>query len=106
MLLTANSGEPTERWLLENEPAAGLRSDVLIVGAHQQKITGTPEFLRAVGARLIVCPFLADQPRPSPELAPVFCLETSGATRLRLYRDGRVEAAGFVDGRRTVTGAR
>lgn len=100
-LLTADSGETTERWLLANESAESLRSDVLVLGAHHGGISGTTDFLRAVGARLIVCPFLADQPQLPPEQtppAPIFCLEKSGATRVRFFRgDDRIEASGFVN---------
>jgi hypothetical protein len=88
---------------LANEPAAGLRSDVLVLGAHHQGISGTTEFLRVVGARLIVCPFLADQPQLPPEQTPpaqVFCLEVSGATRVKFFKNGEVEVSGFVDKRR------
>ncbi len=104
-LLTADSGETTERWLLANESAQNLRSDVLVLGAHHGGISGTTDFLRAVGARLIVCPFLADQPQLPPEQTPsahIFCLEKSGATRVRFFRDDRIEASGFVDGKRAI----
>ena len=102
-LLTADSGAPTERWLLQNESSARLRSAALVLGAHHNGISGTPDFLRAVNARLIVCPFVADAPQLSAEQAAttrLFCLEQNGAVFLRFFSTGRLEADSYADHQR------
>jgi competence protein ComEC len=53
LLYTADSGYPTERWLLEHCPEK-LRSDVWVRGRHVREITGTDEFVEAVNPALIV----------------------------------------------------
>ena len=53
ILFTADAGLPTERWLLANSRDR-LHADVWIRGTHSRETTGTDDFVRAVGARLIV----------------------------------------------------
>jgi len=53
ILFTADAGLPTERWLLTNSRDR-LHADVWVRGTHSREITGTDDFVRAVGARLIV----------------------------------------------------
>lgn len=53
LLYTADSGYPTERWLLEHCPEK-LRSDVWVRGSHVREITGTDGFVEAVNPVLIV----------------------------------------------------
>jgi competence protein ComEC len=53
LLYTADSGYPTERWLLENHPDK-LRADIWIRGTHSRETTGTDAFVEAVDPVLIV----------------------------------------------------
>jgi len=53
VLFTADAGLPTERWLLANS-LKRLHADVWLRGTHSREATGTDDFARAVGARLIV----------------------------------------------------
>jgi competence protein ComEC len=53
LLYTADSGYPTERWLLEHCPDK-LRADVWIRGNHAREATGTDAFVAAVDPVLIV----------------------------------------------------
>ena len=52
VLFVSDSGEPTERCLLES--GVDLRSDILIKGQHQSGQSGSAQFLAAVQPRLIV----------------------------------------------------
>jgi competence protein ComEC len=52
VLFMSDSGEPTERTLLEH--ATSLRSDILVKGQHHSGISGSAEFLDAVRPLVIV----------------------------------------------------
>ncbi|RFC42573.1 MAG: beta-lactamase superfamily II [Verrucomicrobia bacterium] len=53
ILYTADSGFPSERWLLEHHPEK-LRVDLWIRGSHGRETTGTDDFVRAVNPRLAI----------------------------------------------------
>jgi competence protein ComEC len=53
ILYTADSGLPTERWLLENARNQ-LRADVWIRGVHTREPTGSEDFVNAVQPRLVL----------------------------------------------------
>jgi beta-lactamase superfamily II metal-dependent hydrolase len=53
ILYTADSGLPTERWLLENARDK-LSADVWIRGSHAREPTGSEEFVRAVQPRIVL----------------------------------------------------
>jgi beta-lactamase superfamily II metal-dependent hydrolase len=53
LLYTADSGYPTERWLLEHCPDM-LAADIWVRGNHIREVTGTEAFVQAVNPRLIV----------------------------------------------------
>lgn len=52
ILLMSDSGEPTERYLLDN--CADLRSDIIIKGQHHSAASASPEFLDRVQPQAIV----------------------------------------------------
>ena len=92
------------RWLAAHETPEALRSAVLVTEAPV-----TAEFVRAVGARLVVVRSRREEndvPVKAvalPDLPGVefIAQEDSGAVNLRIYPD-KVEARGFVDGRKIV----
>ena len=53
-LLMSDAGYPTERWLLDNQPAADLRAEVIIKGQHSHEHSGGYGFLRIVDPLAIV----------------------------------------------------
>ncbi len=53
LLYTADSGYPTERWLLEHCPDM-LAADIWVRGSHIREVTGTEAFVQAVNPRLII----------------------------------------------------
>ncbi len=91
-------------WLMANETPEALQSAVLIVDAPV-----TADFVRAVGARLVVVRSWQEEDDAPvriialPTLPGVTYLvqQDSGAVNLRIYPD-KVEARGFVDGLKTV----
>ena len=105
LLLTESHGAAGE-WLLAHEPPGALASEVLVTAGP----TIPASLLAAVRPRLVVLrPPVERESRPDrPEFAvPAGVLPTgatfrqteSGAVTLRLYPD-RIEAQGFVNGRR------
>ncbi len=91
-------------WLMANETPEALQSAVLVADAPV-----TADFVRAVGARLVVVRSWQEEDDAPvrtialPTLPGVTYLvqQDSGAVNLRVYPD-RVEARGFVDGRKIV----
>jgi ComEC/Rec2-related protein len=53
-LLMSDAGYPTERWLLDNQPAAHLRAEIIVKGQHSQEQSGSYEFLRIVDPLAVV----------------------------------------------------
>ena len=104
LLLPDDTDGRAAKWLLEHEAPAALRSAVLVADAP-----ATARFARAVGARLVVVRSRreeSDAPAgpvvmPTPQGVECIAQESSGAVDLRVYPD-RVEARGFVDGRKIV----
>ncbi len=92
------------RWLAAHETPEALRSAVLVTDAPV-----AAEFVRAVGVRLVVVRSGQEEDDAPvkaivlPTLPGVECIaqEDSGAVNLRVYPD-KVEARGFVDGRKIV----
>lgn len=103
VLLMSDSGEATERLLLQMNADVG--SDVLIKGQHHSGRSGLPEFLARVGPELIVvsapAPFRDE--RVNDEWAAMvrsrgitlMRQEETGAVTLRFFRD-RWEAVPFL----------
>ncbi|MFT4641098.1 MAG: competence protein ComEC [Verrucomicrobiales bacterium] len=60
VLLMADAGFHTERWLLDSEQ--DLRADVLIKGNHADDVSGLAEFLAAVNPQVIVMDSETDNP--------------------------------------------
>jgi glyoxylase-like metal-dependent hydrolase (beta-lactamase superfamily II) len=91
ILFTADAGLPTERWLLANSRER-LHADVWVRGTHSREITGTDDFVRAVGARLIVVEGSRKDPR----------CEANRLWAVRQRQSGAVvwlqEACGAVEG--------
>ena len=91
-------------WLAAHEMPEALRSAVLVTDAPV-----AAEFVRAVGARLVVVRSRQeeDDAPVRPLVLPVvpgvefIAQEDSGAVNLRIYPD-KLEARGFVDGRKIV----
>lgn len=53
VLFTADSGFATEQWLVENEP--DLAADLLVKGQHERDLSGSPDFMRRVAPRAVIC---------------------------------------------------
>jgi competence protein ComEC len=87
VLLMSDSGFSTERWLLEHEQ--DLRSDILVKGEHASDFSGTPDFLRAVAPRLLICS-ASDFP-PSEQVNEQWARETS-ARGIALFREDKTGA--------------
>lgn len=105
VLFTADSGFPTERWLLENEP--DLRADVLVKGQHSRELSARPEFLARVQPQAIVCSALDFNGRTSDLDAWEATASSSGAAVFRqdktgyvtiAIRDGSAELHGYLNG--------
>ncbi len=102
VLFMADSGFATERWLLENE--VDLASEGLVLGRHSRDLTGTPEFLRRVGAKWIVRHEHSrrfrkpDETFQAPANVPLWQTTNEGAIIVKLFPD-RSEISGFVSGR-------
>jgi len=54
VLFTSDAGFLTEHWLLEHAPLEELRCDILIKGIHAKDLSGTPEFLKAAGPKVVI----------------------------------------------------
>lgn len=53
ILYTADSGFTAERWLLDHRPN-DIKADVWVRGIHSSDVSGTDEFIAAVGPQLVV----------------------------------------------------
>jgi ComEC/Rec2-related protein len=103
VLLTSDSGEPTERALLD--AGLGLKSDLLVKGQHRRANSATPEFLDAVQPQAIVASSLEfpENERIKDEWAAsvaergvkLLRQDETGAVRVRFFRD-HWEAAPFL----------
>ncbi len=105
VLFMSDSGENTERILLQNYP--DLRCDILIKGQHHTGVSGTPAFLDRVQPQAIVATS-RDFPE-SERLKPgwlddvrrrgikLFRQDETGAVQVRLFSD-RWEATGQITG--------
>jgi competence protein ComEC len=105
VLLMSDSGENTERILLQNYP--DLRCEILIKGQHHTGISGTPAFLDRVRPQAIVATSrdFPESERLKPEWLEevrrrgikLFRQDETGALQIRLF-PGRWEATGHVTG--------
>jgi competence protein ComEC len=88
MLFTGDAGAETEARLL----AAGddLRADVLKVGHHGSAYGTTPDFVRAVGARIAVVSVGRNNLFGHPSPRTLATLQSVGARAFRTDRDGAV----------------
>ena len=105
VLLLSDSGESTERYLLETYP--DLRTEVLIKGQHHTGISATPLLLDRVRPRLIIATSrdFPDSEKLKPEWIDevrarqirLLRQDETGAVRVRLFRDGW-EATSYLTG--------
>jgi competence protein ComEC len=105
VLLMSDSGEPTEKFLIENYP--DLKTDVLIKGQHHTGISGTPAFLDCVRPQVIIATSrdFPDSERLKPEWIEevhgrgiqLLRQDETGAVQLRLFHN-RWEATSYVTG--------
>jgi beta-lactamase superfamily II metal-dependent hydrolase len=103
VLLMSDSGETTERALLQN--GANLQTDVLIKGQHRSGLSGLPEFLDAVKPQLIIATSrdFPESERIKDDWAEMvnargirlFRQDQTGAVQLRIFRN-RVEARPYL----------
>lgn len=109
VLFSSDIGFAPELALQDNPE---LRSDVLIKGLHRTDFSGTPDFLRAVHARIVVeadrAPFgeMPTTPLTAVAIAAtggrLFRQSETGAVRVRLWRD-RTEVETFLPEHRFVS---
>lgn len=95
ILLMSDSGEPTERYLLDNY--ADLRSDIIIKGQHHSAASATPEFLERVQPEAIVTSSsdFSQNEHVRDDWAERICSsgiklfrqDQTGAVQLRFFRD-------------------
>jgi competence protein ComEC len=107
ILFTGNAGALVERRLLES--GVNLRADVVVMGRHWSGLSGTDEFLAAVGPQIIVASH-ADFPRSAAiPAAWASWVSESGITLMRQDQIGAVSinwtasglsATGFLGGQR------
>jgi competence protein ComEC len=105
VLLMSDSGENTERLLLQNYP--DLRCDILIKGQHHTGVSGTPAFLDRLQPQAIVATSrdFPESERLKPEWLEevrsrgikLFRQDETGALQIRLFSD-RWDATGHVTG--------
>jgi competence protein ComEC len=105
VLLMSDSGENTERVLLQNYP--DLRCDLLIKGQHHTGVSGTTAFLDRIRPEAIVATSrdFPESERLKPEWLEevqrrgikLFRQDQAGAVRIRLFPN-RWEASGYVSG--------
>jgi beta-lactamase superfamily II metal-dependent hydrolase len=105
VLLMSDSGEPTEKFLVENYP--DLRSDILIKGQHHTGISGTSALLDCVWPEAIITTsrdFPNSEKLKSEWIDEVRARgihllrqDETGAVQLRLFRD-RWEATSYTTG--------
>lgn len=95
ILLMSDSGEPTERALLERR--ADLRSDLIIKGQHRSGVSGSAEFLEAVQAQAIIA--TAREPAENQRIKEDWAemLEKLGIKLLRQDKTGAVTIRFFND---------
>lgn len=103
LLLLSDSGEPTERWLMNS--GADLRSDILIKGQHRSGVSTSSEFLDRVQPQAILAssPSFAENERVRDDWATIlaarriklFRQDETGAVTLRFFRD-HWEAKAFL----------
>jgi competence protein ComEC len=95
VLLVSDSGESTERALLEQR--ADLRSDLLIKGQHHSGASGSPDFLDAVQPRAIVAS--AREPAENQRIKEDWAemVKKRGITLLRQDKTGAVSVRFFED---------
>ena len=91
ILLSSDAGFLTESWLLENAPAEELRCDIWIKQKHAKDFSGTPEFLRAIGASAIVASSTAFPPEELLSEEWSAQVEALGIRLLRQDRTGAVK---------------
>jgi competence protein ComEC len=105
VMLISDSGENTERILLENYP--DLHCDILIKGQHHSGVSGSPAFLDRIRPQAIVATSrdFPESERLKPEWLEevrsrrikLFRQDETGAMQIRLFRD-RWEAGSYVTG--------
>jgi competence protein ComEC len=103
VLLMSDSGEATEKFVLENYPE--LRADVLIKGQHHTGVSGSSAFLDRVQPQAIVATSrdFPESERIKPDWAgavqargiKLFRQDETGAMQVRIFRD-RWEATSYV----------
>jgi competence protein ComEC len=95
ILLMSDSGEATERTLLEQR--IDLRSDLLIKGQHHSGASGSPDFLDAVQPRAIIA--TAREPAENQRIKEAWAemLRQRGITLLRQDKTGAVRVRFFDD---------
>jgi ComEC/Rec2-related protein len=105
VLLMSDSGEPTERFLLQAYP--DLKTEILIKGQNHTGISGTPAFLDCVQPETIISTSrdFPESERLKPEWIEemrsrgiqLLRQDETGAVQLRVFRD-RWEATSYVTG--------
>jgi competence protein ComEC len=95
VLLMSDSGEATERALLEQR--ADLRSELLIKGQYHSGASGTPDFLEAVQPQVIIA--TAREPAENQRIKEDWAemVKQRGITLLRQDKTGAVNARFFDD---------
>ena len=95
VLLMSDSGEATERALLEQ--GIDLRSDLIIKGQHHSGASGTPAFLDAVQPQAIIA--TAREPAENQRIKEDWAemVKQRGITLLRQDRTGAVTVRFFAD---------
>lgn len=108
VLFTSDAGFITEHWLLEHVPAEEIRCDVLIKGMHAKDLSGTPEFLKAAGAKVVIASS-TDFPQ-TEQISDEWAAQTralgirlmrsdeTGAVRVTIPRKGQWEAEATLAG--------
>jgi competence protein ComEC len=95
VLLMSDSGEATERSLLERR--VDLRSDLIIKGQHHSGASGTPEFLEAVRPQAIIAS--AREPAENQRIKEDWAemVKSCGIKLLRQDKTGAVSVRFFKD---------
>ncbi len=106
ILLMSDAGFFTEQWLLENMP--NLRADVLVKGWHEKDSGGSADFITRLTPRLVIVGsqrFGTLQEKTEKWAAPlqdrgvtIFSQSKTGAVRLRISKDGALEAVPQLPG--------
>src|SRR6266446_5240149 len=98
LLLPGDAEKESERAILAENDANGLRADVLKIGHHGSKNSTTPEFLAAIQPRIGIISSGEGNPYGHPSLELLERLEKGGVRIYRTDSDGAVHV--LTDGTR------